>query len=125
MSLLRSWPSTRAVIRSTISTISSGDSWWKTTMSSIRFRNSGRKCCLSSSLTLLHPLVVGAAVVGTGEAEAADRLGGVLGTEVGGQDQHRVLEVHDPALAVGQPAVLEHLQQRVEDVRVGLLDLVE
>ena len=29
------------------------------------------------------------------------------------------------ALAVGEPAVVEHLQQQVEHVRVGLLDLVE
>ncbi|CAA9231829.1 MAG: hypothetical protein AVDCRST_MAG52-1056 [uncultured Blastococcus sp.] len=32
--------------------ISSSVSWWNTTMSSMRLRNSGRKCCLSSSLTL-------------------------------------------------------------------------
>ena len=35
------------------------------------------------------------------------------------------LKSTDAALGVGQPAVLEHLQQRVEDVRVRLLDLVE
>ena len=34
-------------------------------------------------------------------------------------------EVHRAALAVGQPAVVEHLQQDVEHVRVRLLDLVE
>ena len=45
--------------------------------------------------------------------------------DVGGHDQHDVLEVHRAALAVGQAAVVHHLQQRVEDVRVGLLDLVE
>jgi len=39
--------------------------------------------------------------------------------------EHGVLEVDDAALRVGQPTVLEHLQQRVEDVGVGLLDLVE
>ena len=38
---------------------------------------------------------------------------------------HGVLEVDGAALGVGQPAVVEHLQQRVEHVRVGLLDLVE
>ena len=38
-----------------------------------------------------------------------------------------LLQVLDdgPALAVGQPAVVEHLEQDVEDVGVGLLDLVE
>jgi hypothetical protein len=30
-----------------------------------------------------------------------------------------------PALGVRQATVVEHLQERVEDVRVGLLDLVE
>src|SRR3712207_7798111 len=44
---------------------------------------------------------------------------------VGREDQDRVLEVHDPALTIGEPAVLENLQQRVEHVRVRLLDLVE
>ena len=37
----------------------------------------------------------------------------------------RVLEVDRPALAVGQATVVEDLEQDVEDVRVGLLDLVE
>ena len=40
-------------------------------------------------------------------------------------DQHGVGEVDRAALAVGEPAVLEHLQQDVEDVGVGLFDLVE
>ena len=34
-------------------------------------------------------------------------------------------EVDRPALAVGQPAVVEHLQQHVPDLGMGLLDLVE
>ena len=38
---------------STIATICSCDSGGKTTISSTRLRNSGRKCCLSSSDTLL------------------------------------------------------------------------
>ena len=37
----------------------------------------------------------------------------------------RVLEVDRAALRVGQPAVVEDLEQDVEDVRVRLLDLVE
>ena len=37
----------------------------------------------------------------------------------------RVAEVDRAALAVGQAAVVEHLQQHVEHVRVRLLDLVE
>ena len=34
-------------------------------------------------------------------------------------------KVHLAALTVGQVAVIEHLQQRVEDVRMSLFDLVE
>ena len=45
--------------------------------------------------------------------------------DVRGHDQDGVLEVDRAALAVGQAAVVHHLQQRVEDVGVGLLDLVE
>ena len=45
--------------------------------------------------------------------------------DVGGHDHDRVAEVDRTALRVGEPAVVEHLQQRVEHVGVGLLDLVE
>ena len=45
--------------------------------------------------------------------------------DVRGHDEHRVLEVHGAALAVGEAAVVEHLQEHVEDVGVRLLDLVE
>ena len=48
-----------------------------------------------------------------------------LRAQVGGHDQNRVLEVHGPALAVGQATVVKHLQQHVEDFRIGLLHLVE
>ena len=93
-------------------------------ISSTRLRNSGRKCCLSSSRDLrLHPLV-GAAVARLLEAEVLT-LGDVAGAEVGGHDDDGVLEVDHPALRVGQATFLEDLQQAVEDVGVGLLDLVE
>ena len=39
--------------------------------------------------------------------------------------EDRVLEVDGAALGVGQPAIVEHLQQDVENIRVRLLDLVE
>ncbi len=45
--------------------------------------------------------------------------------DVRGHDQDGVAEVDRAALAVGQPAVVEHLQQDVEDLAVRLLDLVE
>ena len=48
-----------------------------------------------------------------------------LAPDVAGHDDDRVLEVDGAALAVGQAAVVEDLEQDVEDVRMGLLDLVE
>ena len=71
---------------------------------------------------LLHPLV-GHGLARLGEADR--RLAQVGGAEVGGHDEHGVLEVDRAALGVGEAAVLQDLQQRVEDVGVGLLDLVE
>jgi hypothetical protein len=44
---------------------------------------------------------------------------------VGGHDDDHVAEVGLAAVVVGQRAVVHHLQQDVEDVRVRLLDLVE
>ena len=48
-----------------------------------------------------------------------------LAADVGGHDDHRVLEVDGAAVAVGEPAFVQDLQQQVEDVGVGLLDLVQ
>ena len=47
------------------------------------------------------------------------------GADVRRHDDDRVLEVHPVAQTIRQVAVLEHLQQDVEQVRVRLLDLVE
>ena len=53
-------------------------------------------------------------------------LGQVLGrANVRGHDHDRVAEVDRAAMAVGQPAVVEQLQEDVEHLRMGLLDLVE
>ena len=49
----------------------------------------------------------------------------LLGADVRGHDDDAVAEVDPAALGVGQVAVLEDLQQDVEDLRVRLLDLVE
>ena len=53
------------------------------------------------------------------------QLDDVFAAEVGSHDQHRVAEVDRAALAIGQAAVVEDLEQRTKDIRVGLLDLVE
>jgi len=49
----------------------------------------------------------------------------VVGTEVRCHHDDGVLEVDGTALAVGQAAIVKHLQQHVEHVLVGLLDFVE
>ena len=48
-----------------------------------------------------------------------------VGAEVAGHDHDGVLEVDRAALGVGEAAVVEQLQQDVEDIGVRLLDLVE
>jgi hypothetical protein len=68
---------------------------------------------LSHHRHLDHPIIV------------ARHLLDHLATQVGGHDDHRVLEIHGTALAIGHAAVVQHLQQHVEDIRVRLLDLVE
>ena len=52
-------------------------------------------------------------------------FGDELRADVARHDHHAVAEVHRPSLPVGEPAVLEQLQQHVEDIGVRLLDLVE
>src|SRR5215208_7330060 len=48
-----------------------------------------------------------------------------LCAHVGGHDDHRLLEVHRPALRVCQTSVVEDLQKDIEDVGVSLLYLVQ
>jgi hypothetical protein len=57
--------------------------------------------------------------------ETDRRLAKIGGPEVGRHDEDGVLEVHRTTLGVGQATVLQDLEQRVEHVGVGLLDLVE
>ena len=84
--------------------------------------NSGRKCWRSASIALrLHQLELVVVV----ESRRSSMAASSADADVAGQDHHRVLEVHGAALAVGQPPVVQHLEQRVEHVRVRLLDLVE
>src|SRR4051812_12902669 len=47
------------------------------------------------------------------------------GADVRRQDDDATAKVHGPALVVGQPSVVEHLQERVPDRRRGLLELIE
>ena len=61
-----------------------------------------------------------------GGAKAHARiLRNLAGAHVGRHDDHGIAEVDRLALAISQAALLQHLQQDVEDVGVRLLDLVE
>src|SRR4051794_37280274 len=72
----------------------------------------------------LHVVVRQAGLVAHGEPDAGV-LRDLRRPEVRGHDHDRVPEVDRAPLGVGQPAVLQDLQEDVEHVRVGLLDLVE
>ena len=92
-------------------------SGWNTTISSIRLTNSGRKCAFTSAITAI--------LISAGSSPLVRHLLDLVRAEVRRHHDDRVLEVDRAALAVGHPAVVEHLQQHVEHVRVRLLDLVE
>ena len=49
----------------------------------------------------------------------------VFRSEIGGQDDDGILEVHRSALGIGDAAVIQHLQQHIEHIRVGFLHLIE
>ena len=49
----------------------------------------------------------------------------ILAADVGGHDEHGVLEIHGAALAVGDAAVIQHLEEHVEDIRVGFFHFIE
>ena len=49
----------------------------------------------------------------------------LLRADIGGHDDDRVPEVDRATQRIGQPAVLENLQQQLDHVRMGLLDLVK
>ena len=93
---------------------SSRDSASNITTSSSRLRNSGLKDCPHDGHHRLALLLL-----------VERRVDQVGRAEVRGQDQHHVAEVDGAALAVGEPAVVEHLEQDVEDLGVRLLHLVE
>ena len=99
-------------------------SGWKTTTSSILFRNSGLKDRLSSDVTL--SFIFSYCVLALSCWKPKRRiLVDHPGAEVRRHDDDGIPEIDLPAEAVGHKSVVEHLQQHVEDVRMGLFDLVE
>ena len=100
-----------------MSAICLSDSGWNTTISSMRFTNSGRKFVFTSAITAI--------LTSAGSAPSSVSCWIFVRAQVRRHHDHRVLEVDGAALPVGHAAVVEHLQQHVEHVRVRLLDLVE
>ena len=45
--------------------------------------------------------------------------------QVTGHDNQGVLKVHAAALAIGQAAIVQNLQQHIEHIRMGLFDFVQ
>ncbi len=70
-------------------------------------------------------LVHGQANVARRESHASPEVLQLSGTGIGGHNDDAVAEIHEPSVAVGQPALVKHLQQQVEHVAVSLLYLVE
>ena len=90
-------------------------SGWNTTMSSSRLMNSGLNAWRTSSCTA-------SSFCSHGERSGRSRY---CDAEVRREDEDHVAEVDRAPLAVGEPTVVEHLQQNVEDLGMRLLDLVE
>ena len=59
------------------------------------------------------------------EADAASEVLQLACAGVGGHDDDRVAEIDETSVAVSQPSFVKHLQQQVENVGMGLLNLVE
>src|SRR5262245_26798641 len=52
-------------------------------------------------------------------------LQNAIAADIRGHDHDGVFEIDHAALSIGQPSVVEDLQQNVEDILVSLLDLIE
>ena len=87
----------------------------------MRFRNSGRRNARSSSRITSRSASRPSGVL----EELRVGLEQALAADVARHDDDGVREVRRAPAPVGQPPVVEHLEEQVEDVRVRLLDLVE
>ena len=45
--------------------------------------------------------------------------------QIAGHHDHGVAEINGAALGIGEPAVIQHLQQQVEHIGMGLLHFIE
>ena len=126
-----SWSRTRLSIRSTISRISSTRQAAEDDRCVDPVQELGPEAVLQLRGDLVLHQLVGllappAALVVRDRPEAEGRVGlELLRAEVRGHDDDRVPEVDPATLGVRQLPVLEDLEQDVEHLGVGLLDLVE
>ncbi len=86
-------------------------------VSSMRFKNSGRNRCLQGLFDRRANFLFAAVLAG----DLLDHLA----ADVRGHHDDRVGEIDRVTLVVGQSAVVEHLQQDVEHVAMGLFDFVQ
>ena len=70
-----------------------------------------------------HPLEAGL-LVGRRKTKRLP-LGNISSTDIGCHDDHRILEIDDPPVIVGQVSFVKHLKQDVEHIRVCLFDFVQ
>ena len=96
------------------------DSGRKTTVRSMRLRNSRPERARHRLLDRCPPRTRRS----VGEKPSPGRSE-IFAPEVRGHDDHGVAEVRGAAARVAQPAVVEDLQEQVPDARVGLLELVQ
>ena len=56
-----------------------------------------------------------------------ERLGldDIAGSDIGSHDDDSILEIYGSALRIGQMSFVENLQQYIENVRMGFLDLIK
>src|SRR5438876_12448702 len=72
----------------------------------------------------LHGLVRILRRIGSAEAQRSGRFD-VPRADVRRHDQNDVLEIDTSSEAVGEDAVVQHLQKYVEDVRMGLFNFIQ
>ena len=71
-----------------------------------------------------HPLVIPCGIF-LGIESQFFRINNCLGACIGCHDDHRIAKVHFPSLGIGDMAIIQHLQQDVEYIRMRLFNLVK
>ena len=59
------------------------------------------------------------------ETNAMTKLFQLTGTNIRGHNDHRIAEVHQTTITICQSTFIQHLQEHVEHIAMGLLDLIQ